>query len=142
MRMSKMRLRFEMIQKIQQDIKGKILGVLQNQSTYEELLRKLIIQGMIKLLEEKVEVQCLKKDLELVKKVALRCEREFADMCEVKTSLMVNENRCLPEGDFGGVILTSYAGRIVCNNTLKVRLEYALQLFLPDVREQLFGTAK
>ena len=139
MRMSKMRLRFEMIEKIQQEIKGKILSVLQNQNTYEELLRKLLIQGMIKLLEEKVEVQCLKKDLELVKKVAARCEQEFAGMGEIKTKLVVNENRCLSENDLGGVILCSYAGRIVCNNTMRVRLEYALQLFLPDIRSQLFG---
>jgi vacuolar-type H+-ATPase subunit E/Vma4 len=142
MRMSKMRLRFEMIEKIQQDIKGKIIIVLENQNNYEELLTKLMTQGMIKLLEEKVEVQCLKRDLDLVKKVAEKCEREFNNMCTVQSKLVVNGNRCLPESDLGGVILTSFAGRIVCNNTLKVRLEYALQMFLPDVRLQLFGQNK
>jgi len=34
--------------------------------------------------------------------------------------------------------LTSFNGRIVCDNTLRARLGYCLQLFLPVIREMLF----
>ncbi len=47
-----------------------MVKTMEKSSTYEELLSKLMIQGMIKLLEEKIEVQCLRKDLAIVKKVA------------------------------------------------------------------------
>ena len=59
-------------------------------------------------------------------------------MCEVHTNLTLSRES-LPESDLGGIILTSLKGRIVCNNTLKARLNYALQLSLPDVRFMLFG---
>jgi vacuolar-type H+-ATPase subunit E/Vma4 len=46
----------------------------------------------------------------------------------------------LPETDIGGIILTSFFGKIVCSNTLKARLDYAVQQALPDVRKTLFTT--
>ena len=51
-------------------------------------------------------------------------------MCEIKTKLKLN-NEKLPDSDLGGVILTSFNGKIVCNNTLRARLEYAMQQSLP-----------
>lgn len=44
----------------------------------------------------------------------------------------------LPDSDLGGIILTSFNGKIVCNNTLKARLDYAIQQALPEVRKNLF----
>lgn len=52
---------------------------------------------------------------------------------------MLNFER-LPESDLGGVILTSFKGKIVCNNTLRARLDYAIQQSLPEVRSNLFPT--
>ena len=75
----------------------------------------------------------------MVKEVAELCEKEFAEMGLVESKLIVNEGRLLPESDLGGIVLTSHLGKIVCNNTLRVRLEYALQMFLPEVRSKLFG---
>lgn len=46
----------------------------------------------------------------------------------------------MPESDLGGIILTSFQGKIVCNNTLKARLEYAIQQSLPEVRRNLFSS--
>lgn len=43
-------------------------------------------------------------------------------MCAVSTKIKVNENQNLTEKDLGGVVITSYNGRIVCNNTLAARL--------------------
>ena len=59
-------------------------------------------------------------------------------MCVVETKMEVGKE-FLPESDLGGIILTSLKGRIVCNNTLRARLDYALQLSLPEVREMLFS---
>ena len=96
---------------------------------------------MIKMLEEEVEIKCLARDVELVQDAAIRAENQFHEMCDVKTKLKINHER-LPESDLGGIILTSFKGKIVCNNTLKARLEYALQLSLPNVRAMLFASEK
>jgi V-type H+-transporting ATPase subunit E len=39
---------------------------------------------------------------------------------------------------FGGVILTSEDGLIVCKNTLDSRIDLAYQHMLPSIREHLF----
>ena len=39
-------------------------------------------------------------------------------------------------------MLTSNKGKIVCNNTLKARSEYAMEIALPNVREMLFPKNK
>jgi V-type H+-transporting ATPase subunit E len=70
--------------------------------------------------------------------VLAECQREFNETCEVQTKLAINKANYLPKEDLGGVVLTSLAGRIVCDNTLRARLSYCLQLLLPAIREMLF----
>lgn len=59
-------------------------------------------------------------------------------MCQVQTEIIINKQNYLTEEDIGGVILTSLTGRIVCDNTLRARLSYCLQLLLPTIRSMLF----
>lgn len=66
------------------------------------------------------------------------CEKSFNDDCEVKTKITITDRNFLSEADIGGVILTSLKGRIVCDNTLKARLNYCMQLLLPEIRGLLF----
>lgn len=40
---------------------------------------------------------------------------------------------------FGGVLLTSEDGLIICKNTLDVRTDICFQDSLPDIRRELFG---
>jgi len=93
------------------------------------------------MLEENVEVRCLAKDVNLMNEILPYCEREFADICEVKTKLTLGHER-LPESELGGIVLTSFRGKIVCNNTLRARLDYAVQQSLPEVRRNLFPVTK
>lgn len=93
---------------------------------------------MIKLLEEDVEIRCLKEDVSVVQEVIGVCEREFNEDCEVKTKIVISDRNYLVDSDLGGVILTSLKGRIVCDNTLRARLSYCLQLLLPEIRDLLF----
>lgn len=64
-----MKKRFELIEKMQNEIKSKLLATTNDRQKYRELLKKLILQGMIKMLEETVEVKCLDKDLDLVREL-------------------------------------------------------------------------
>lgn len=65
-------------------------------------------------------------------------QREFNEQCSVKTEMVIATANYLQDSDLGGVILTSFKGRIVCDNTLKARLSYCMQKLLPEIRYMLF----
>ena len=60
-------------------------------------------------------------------------------MCVVQSHIKVDTRNYLNDKDIGGVILTSFGGRIVCDNTFRARLDYCLQLLLPNIRKILFS---
>lgn len=121
-RMAKMKLRHQYIEKIQEDIKNALTHKISDSRVYRDLLKQLILQGLIKMLEENVEVKCLKKDIPLVKELAAQCQREFNETSSIQTNITVNERQYLDDSDIGGIYVTSNNGRIVCNNTLAARL--------------------
>ena len=57
-----MKVRFDMIEKIQEEAKRNLLQTVQNKTTYKAFLKQLIKQGLIKLLEENIEIRCLKTE--------------------------------------------------------------------------------
>lgn len=67
LRLSKMKVRSEMIEKIQSDVKSALLTQVSDAAKYRGLLEGLLLQGMIKMLEESIEVRCLKRDEGLVR---------------------------------------------------------------------------
>lgn len=52
-----------MIEKIQAEVNNKLLEQIRNKADYKALLERLLIQGMIKMLEEKIEIKCLPRDV-------------------------------------------------------------------------------
>lgn len=73
--MSEMKVRFDMIEKVQEDTKKQLQRQKADLNGYKQLLRVLIKQGLIKLLEEEVEIRCLKEDIPIVKEVLAGCEK-------------------------------------------------------------------
>lgn len=64
---------------------------------------------------------------------------------DYKTKLNLNETEFLtPDqgGECGGVVLYSLDKRIVCNNTLKSRLDLCFEELLPHIRRVLFPAKK
>ena len=123
----------QLVQKVKKTAVAKLAThANSNPAAYAELLKKLIIQGLIKLNESKVEVQCRQADVQLVKKVMEPAAREYERMileaCKetVKVEVVVSD-RMLPETCAGGVKISAKYGRIVCDNTLDARLSIAFE---------------
>lgn len=74
-----------MIEKVQSDIKAALLNKISNKETYKQLLEGLLIQTMIKMLEENLEVKCLERDVDLVKDAIFAAETRFKEMCVQET---------------------------------------------------------
>eukprot|EP01092_Planopodium_desertum_P012109 TRINITY_DN5655_c0_g3_i1.p1 TRINITY_DN5655_c0_g3~~TRINITY_DN5655_c0_g3_i1.p1 ORF type:complete len:241 (-),score=60.90 TRINITY_DN5655_c0_g3_i1:86-808(-) len=119
---------------------------------YKKLLQDLIAQGLVKLAEAKVAIKCREKDLPLVKEVLPGALASYKTKTGLGVEITVDESAFLPpaptkgqtEGTFcsGGVVLSSYGGRINCNNTLDNRLGLAFEGLLPVIRATLFGVSK
>jgi len=57
-----MKIRFDMIERVQEDTKNQLKLQKADLKTYKVLLKDLIKQGLIKLIEENVEIRCLRED--------------------------------------------------------------------------------
>jgi len=51
-----------MIERVQEEAKKKLHDQASDPAKYRELLKGLIAQGLIKLVEEEVEIRCLRSD--------------------------------------------------------------------------------
>ena len=110
----------------------------------------LFVQGMIKLLEENVELRVREDEVDLVKSMIPACQSEYTDIMKRETTrdyateLSVIEDSFLNQengGRCGGVILYSLNRRIVCSNTLEDRLNQVFESELPRIRNGLFPKA-
>ena len=122
------------------------------------MLKNLIVQGLIKLMEEDVWVKCRKSDLgtvnsvvnEAISEYKATMKREVPRMrdLDIQLEVHVSDEKFLPEysaeGEscIGGIQMFSNKGRIVCSNTLDERLQLAYGESIPQVREELFPSIK
>ena len=98
---------------------------------------------MIKLLEKHLLVMCRKEDLSLVKSLKNECEKEFSEIMmretkkEYSCNLEILGSEYLNDvqgGECGGIILMNESRRIVCQNTLRERMDLVFEELLPVIR--------
>lgn len=124
-----------------------------NTAEHRELLKKLIVQGLIKLMEATVKVQCRQSDEELVEEVLDEAAQLYKDLMkknvlmlqgrEPPLTLEVDKKHYLPEYNpenpanscLGGVKLSARKGRIICANTLDQRLQLCYQANISRIAE-------
>jgi len=74
-----MRERGECLKMLKNDIKEQIVAQMTPSSAkYKETLKMLIIQGMIRLLEDEVEIKVREGEQSLVRSIINDCEREYS----------------------------------------------------------------
>ena len=146
-----------LIEKIYKEAQAKIVAVqARDQTQYREILRSLIVQGLIKLMEGEVFIRCRKSDLALVREVYQEAGEEYKKLMkrevkffkdrDVPLKLNLEADKHLPEYSetegaascMGGIMLHAKKGRIVCSNTLDERLQLVYQEAIPDIRAKLF----
>ena len=149
-RITKMRLRDELLTSLVEDAKTKTAAVVSS-ANYKKLLHGLIIQALIKIEEDVVVVLCRAADVSIVSSVIAKASAEYKELIKTTTGqvvspqVTVNTNPAKnlnPEFYSGGVVLTACHGRIVCDNTLDARVRLVYQDLLPKIRERLWVDAK
>lgn len=119
---------------------------------YKTILENLIIQGLIKLLEPQVTVQCRAADLHLVQEVLEVARERYLEIMKKSTGkeyelkLDIDSHHLPPglhEGSHGvscsgGIVLHSHHGKIRCINALDERLNAIVTASTPALRKMLF----
>lgn len=111
-----------------------------NPATYQRTLENLLVQSLMRLMEEKVDVICRECDVSIVNDLiasarAIYSQKSGGRQCEIT----VNTSNFLPGDRAGGLKVTARNGKIVCDNTIETRLEIALEESFPTLRLHLFG---
>jgi V-type H+-transporting ATPase subunit E len=141
----------DLVNKMKEDAMKELLRVSHNHHEYKNLLKELIVQGLLRLKEPAVLLRCRKEDHHHVESVLHSAKNEYASKANVhEPEIIVDHSVYLPpapsddddaHGHFcsGGVVLASRDGKIVCENTLDARLEVVFRKKLPEIRKLLFG---
>eukprot|EP00033_Pygsuia_biforma_P000396 GCRY01000473.1.p1 GENE.GCRY01000473.1~~GCRY01000473.1.p1 ORF type:complete len:220 (+),score=49.85 GCRY01000473.1:159-818(+) len=123
---------------------SKQLQTVSESAEYDELLVGLIVQGLEKIDEKEIEIQCRECDKAKVEKALLKATAQFKKN-HFDVSATISSNYLPPppskqnkHGCAGGVILSALRGGIKCNNTLEARFAIACHDLLPQVKNTLF----
>lgn len=132
-RIQKMKAVNVLVEKLYKDSKAKIVSRQKaDVGMYKELMKNLIVQGLIKLMEAEVHIRVRKSDLEVTMAVYEKAAEEYKQLMkkevrlfhdrDVPLKLIVESKSFLPEFDetegadscMGGIMLHARKGRIVC----------------------------
>mmetsp|Transcript_57483 Transcript_57483/g.161246 ORF Transcript_57483/g.161246 Transcript_57483/m.161246 type:complete len:227 (-) Transcript_57483:198-878(-) len=143
-RLEKIRARQDVIMQIAADSKERLTVELKVQAKTKEFITKLIVQGMLMLLEDKVQVRCRAADDALVTSCLPVAQEQYAKAIAAETGakksceLSLDKETKLPAGCLGGVVLACQAGSIVIDNTVDSRMGLVLEQAKPTIRRLLF----
>ena len=152
-RFSTMRSRDEKMNALKTNVLAK-LSQVSSSPQYPQLLRFLIAQGLMTLMENNVTLQVRKEDLAIAKKELNDAVKLFQDTMKQSSGITPTINVAVDDKEFllpapvagkegasctGGVLLSARNGQILCRNTLDHRLELAFDALKPTLRGTLFG---
>lgn len=152
-RLEKIRARQDILMKVSDEAKQGLMEELKKDASNKDFITKLIVQGLLMLLEEDVEVRCRASDDGIVaacldaaaKEYSAVILRETGRTKTVKCSLSKsNKLPPAPTGApgpscLGGVVLVCASSTITIDNTIDARLSLVLEQAKPEIRKLLFS---
>jgi len=151
--MSTMRRRDDKMNELKKEVLGRLASISADKK-YPALVKFLITQGLMTLMETEVELRVRKEDLAIVSEQLPIAVQLYKDTMSAATSIVptvtvtIDQKQFLPPGPkpgqqqascCGGVLLSSRAGQIVCRNTLDARVDLCFESLKPQLRGALFG---
>ena len=134
-------------------------NVKANPAGYKQLLVRLMSEGLVQIDEPVVTVECLASEVDMIQGLCDDALQQYKDVVAAQfkndpikyasqhknsksCQLSISQRAPLPEAFVGGVRLVGDNGRIVCDNTLRTRLDICIEEKLPAVRAALFPSMK
>jgi len=148
------------VQSLIEKARKNLIDLVADPARYKPLMTNFLVQALLLLRDPEVEVRCRACDMALVKEVMPQAIELFKEHYKknveednkkkgtgfvadfehdpVLKPKVTYSAEALPDSVLGGVVLTSYNGRIVCSNTIESRLSIASEKCLPAIRKVLF----
>jgi V-type H+-transporting ATPase subunit E len=127
---------------------GELKNYARDKAKYQPLIVDLIVQGCLRLMEDKVLIRCKKEDEKTVGAVLEQAAQKYSQTvkrqtnADKKLSLSVDSSSYLPPTSAGGVICMTTDTKIKVDNTLDTRLSLVMANDLPNLRKMLFPAKK
>lgn len=144
-RLEKIKCRQETLGKMAEEAKVALKQQLSNQAASQQFVTKLIVQGLLMLLEDEVQVVCKSSDDALVAACIGSAAQQYAEVIKKQTgaskSVNVTLDRAnkLPPSCMGGVKLGCAGSTITIDNTIDARLDLVLEQAKPNIRKLMFN---
>uniref|UniRef100_A0A914Q7G9 V-type proton ATPase subunit E n=1 Tax=Panagrolaimus davidi TaxID=227884 RepID=A0A914Q7G9_9BILA len=131
--------RDKLLQEVLAEAKNELKSVSGDKEKYPKIIKGLILQGILQLLEPEVVLRCRKQDIELVKSVLDSVAKEQKQVSGFSTKVTIDSNNFLSDEISGGVELLSRQGKITVSSTLESRMNLIAEQIVPQIRTALFG---
>ncbi|KTW27434.1 hypothetical protein T552_02412 [Pneumocystis carinii B80] len=126
------------LNEIFEEVKEVLFKFSEDEERYQELLKVLILQGFLQLMETNVIVRGRASDHGLISKAIDDTIETFKSKTNMDLNVTIDKE-CLPSDGYGGIIIFKADKNILVNNTFVERLELLKKETLPVIRQILFG---
>merc|ERR1712087_123919 len=148
-RLEKIKARQEVMTKLADEVRQQLVAKGQDKA----FVTKLIVQGLLMLLEDEVVVRCREADKSVVQACLQAASTEYSQVIKTQTGadktckLVIDEKDPLPVAPqggkdgpscLGGVVLACQNGKITIDNTIDLRLKLVMEQDKPAIRGLLF----
>lgn len=151
------------IDKLRQETRDKVKEQFaEDVDGYKELLKNLMLQGLIKLFEANVLIRCREEDRDLIEEIKDEVIEQYRNMIieqvkmfadkspeDIPCNIMVDENNYLESinsnpqtGSLGGFNMLAKKGKIVLTQTVDSRIDLCFQAAIPAIRYMLFPSMR
>jgi len=142
-RVKKMKARDDLLETLKKETLEKLAAFCKGPE-YPAYVKKLIVQGLVKIEEQEVEIQARAEDKAIVARVLPEALQEYKQLMTaaghtVSPKVTVSDRPLPTKAINGGVVLTALNARIVLNQTVDERLIIAYTDIMPSVRNGLFS---
>jgi len=157
-RIDKMRRINELVEGLQHEAKLKMHAKMTtDQTAYRTLLKNLLVQGLIRLIEADVTLRCRKSDVAHVEAIIDPAIKQYKELMitqvkalkgreDIPCKVKVDKEHFLPEWNeadqanscLGGFVMYCKKNRITCSQTLDDRIAMTYQQAIPQIRTALF----
>lgn len=151
-RLKVLQAREDAVQSLLREGQMQLAALSRDPGSYNSLIVDLLAQGFATIKEPKVKVRCRREDEALVRQALPSAQQRFTTSSDgvAAPEADVDTDNYLPAGPTGGVqddeiqyccggvVVTSFDGKIVCSNTLDDRLHISYTQNLPVIRQLLF----
>jgi V-type H+-transporting ATPase subunit E len=144
-RLDKIKSRQDVIGKVAEETRKALAEKLKAEATNKAFVTKLIVQGLLMLLEDNVQVRCRASDDKLVTSCLEDAAKEYSAVIAKETGakktakLSLDSSEKLSPSLLGGIVLVCQGSTITIDNTIDARMGLVLEQAKPNIRKLMFS---